>query len=119
MKVDLDEILIIAKHTANKSTCRFKVSCVLVDKRGRIVATGFNHHAKNGNKMGRPTVHAEVDALNKVRKPSNNLIAFIYRKNSRKINPCPSCEKILIAYGINKIFCTYEDIWKTHIPKGK
>lgn len=111
MKVNLNEIMKCAIKTANKSKCRFKVSCVLVDKKGKIIATGFNHHAKNGRNMGMPTVHAEVDALNKVKKPSNNLIAFIYRKNARKINPCESCSQLLRAYGIKTIYCSNETIW--------
>lgn len=111
MKIDLEKIIEVAIKTASKSDCRFKVACVLVDTRGRIVATGFNHHSYNGAKMGRPTVHAEVDALNKVRKPSTNLIAFIYRKNARKINPCVSCAKLLKSYGIKTVFCTNDEGW--------
>lgn len=111
MKVNLNEIMKCAIKTANKSKCRFKVSCVLVDKKGKIIATGFNHHAKNGRKMGKQTVHAEVNALSKVKKPSNNLVAFIYRKNGRKINPCESCAIILKAYGIKVIYCSNETSW--------
>lgn len=111
MKVDLNKIMNCAIKTANKSKCRFKVSCILVDKKGKIIATGFNHHATNRRKMGNPTIHAEVDALSKVKKPSNNLVAFIYRKNGRKINPCESCAIILKAYGIKIIYCSNETSW--------
>lgn len=111
MKVDLNKIFECAIKTANKSRCRFKVSCILVDKKGKIVATGFNHRINNGRNMGRPTIHAEVDALNKVKKPSNNLIAFIYRKNARKINPCESCAKLLKSYGIKTVYCSNENQW--------
>jgi deoxycytidylate deaminase len=90
----------------------FKVSCILIDKKGKIVATGFNHHAKTGRKMGNPTIHAEVDALSKVKKPSDKLIAFIYRKNARKINPCESCAKLLKAYGIKTVYCSNNTIWE-------
>lgn len=111
MKVDLDLVMMTAKKTAEKSPCRFKVSCILVDRKGNIVATGYNHHSINSKRMGRWTVHAEVDALNKVRKPSNNLIAFIYRLRSKKINPCESCSTLLKSYGINTVYCTNEDNW--------
>lgn len=114
MKVDLDEILEVAIKTAKKSTMRYRVSCVLVDNRGRVVATGYNHMATNGRSMGHWSVHAEADALSKVKKipDGSNLTAFIYRKNSRAIDPCPSCEKLLKAYGIERIFCTHENMWK-------
>lgn len=110
MKYDLEDIITVAKKTSDKSPCKYKVSCVLVDNRGNIVATGYNHYS-NARKMGKWTVHAEVDALNKVRKPSYNLVAFIYRRNSRKINPCEACGKILASYGIKTVYCTNEDSW--------
>jgi deoxycytidylate deaminase len=99
----IDRIIKIAEKTARKSPCRFKVSCILIDHNNQIVATGYNHPT-SGRKMGRWVVHAEVDALNKVRKPSTNLTAFIYRKNGRIITPCHSCQKILKSYGISYIW---------------
>ena len=117
MRVDLDEILEIAIKTADKSPCRFKVACVLVDNRGRVVATGFNRYSHNGKKMGKNTVHAEVEAISKVRKPSNNLTAFIYRKNGRDIDPCESCSIVLKAYGINKVYCVHDRTWMKSTDK--
>jgi len=98
-----------ADKIASKSPCNFKVSCLLIDKKGKIVASGYNHHS-NIRVMGQPTVHAEFDALKKVRKPSTNLVAFIYRKNGRIITPCQSCYKILKAYGIMDVFYTAGEI---------
>lgn len=92
-----------AVKVANKSPCNFKISCLLIDNRGKVVATGYNHHS-NRRIAGQPTVHAEVDALSKVRKPSSNLVAFIYRKNGRIVTPCHSCFKILKAYGIIEVW---------------
>jgi len=113
MKYDLDEIMAVAVKTALKSPCKYKISCILVDDNGKIVATGFNHFALNGRRMGKPTVHAESDALNKIMKPSNNITAFIYRKNSRNINPCPACKSLLKAYGVKRVFCTSDKGWFT------
>lgn len=113
MKYDLDEIMTVAVKTASKSPCKYKISCILVDDNGKIVATGFNHFSINSRKMGKPTVHAEADALNKVMKPSNNITAFIYRKNSRNINPCPACRSLLKAYGVKRVFCTSDMGWLT------
>jgi len=74
-----------------------------VDKSGKIIAKGYNHHG-NTRKMGKYTIHAEVDALNKVRKPSTNLTAFIYRNKGKIITPCESCQKLLDVYGITTIW---------------
>jgi deoxycytidylate deaminase len=113
MKIDLDKILEVAVQTASKSQCHIKVSCILVDKRGKIVAKGFNHWTNHNEfKLGKRTVHAEMDALNQVRKPSNNLVAFIYRKNAKKINPCEPCSKLLKSYGITNVFCTNSECWE-------
>ena len=109
--VRLSELIEIASKVAQKSSCRYKVSCILVDKSGKVVATGYNHHG-NGRSMGKPTIHAEMDALSKVRKPSSNLTAFIYRKNGKIITPCKACQKLLDAYGI-------EVVWHTAGNNGK
>jgi len=100
----MKEILRVAERTARKSPCRFKVSCILVDQTGDIVATGYNHYGTKKRMMGKPTVHAEVDALNKVRKPSPNLTAFIYRDNGKLITPCKSCQRLLAVYGIRTVW---------------
>ena len=112
-KYDLDEIFEVAKKTAEKSPCRFKVSCILVDNRGRIVSRGYNHNAINGTKMGRFTVHAEADAIigKGIKKNAGNLVAFIYRFNSNPINCCPSCMALLKAYNVKTIYCMNIDGW--------
>lgn len=114
MKVDLDEVMAIAHKTALKSPCRYKVSCLLIDRKGNIVATGYNHRALNGNRMGRHTIHAEVDAISKgITKPAPNLTAFIYRAHSgNRITPCSACSSLLKAYGINRIYYTWDGSWK-------
>jgi deoxycytidylate deaminase len=101
----ITDLVATASKVAQKSPCRYKVSCILVDDSGNIVATGYNHHG-NGRKMGKPTIHAEMDALSKVRKPSTNLTAFIYRKNGRIITPCKACQVLLDAYGIKTVWHT-------------
>jgi deoxycytidylate deaminase len=103
-----------AQKTAEKSPCKFKVSCVLVDSRGNVVATGYNHHGNRRNKLGQWSIHAEADALNKVRKPSTNLTAFVYRRGAKIITPCATCTELLKSYGIRTI-------WHTtgHLELGK
>ncbi len=110
---DLIKILHLAHKTAMKSDCKYKVSCILTDNRGKIISTGYNHYSFNGNKLGKYTVHAEMDAiLQKIHKPSKNLIAFIYRKNSRIITPCDACSKLLSTYGIKTIWFTNGTGWE-------
>jgi deoxycytidylate deaminase len=100
------ELCKLAEKVASKSPCRYKVSCILVGENGEVVATGYNHHCTTGRKMGKPTVHAEMDALSKVRKPSRNLTAFIYRKKGKIITPCKACQSLLDAYEINCVWHT-------------
>ena len=104
--IDINKILTACIRAAKKSPCKYKVSCVLVDNRGRIVATGFNFTSTNSKRYGTFSIHAEMQALSKVRKPSTNLTAFIYRKNGRMITPCHSCAVILKAYGITTVWHT-------------
>lgn len=101
---NIDNIIKLCQKTAMKSPCKYKVSCVLVDRNGNVVSTGFNFMSVNSKKYGTFSIHAEMNALSKVRKPSNNLTAFIYRKNGRPIHPCPTCLNLLRAYGIKNIW---------------
>ena len=112
MAFDLDEIMDVATREASKSDCKYKVSCILVDRKGNIVAKGYNHHSVGG-KMGKWTVHAEMDAISSgIMKPSRNLIAFIYRRNGRIIHPCEACKALLKAYGITTIYHTNDESWE-------
>lgn len=92
-----------AEKIASKSPVRVQVAAILINRRtGRIIATGYNNHGRNGRK-GRDTVHAEVAALNKVRKPSSNLIMFLYRKDGKPIHPCHACQEVARAYGVDLV----------------
>ena len=113
VRFDLEKIMNIARQTADKSPCKYKVSCVLCDNKGNIIATGYNHPSTRSGRLGKWTVHAEIDALSKgIRKPSNNLIAFIFRKHGRIIHPCDTCKALLKAYGINHIYHTNDATWE-------
>lgn len=103
MNVNMDMLLEIAIRTAEKSDVKHRVACLLVDRRGNVVATGYNHHSQKSGRLGQWTIHAECDALQKVRKPSGNLTAFIYRHNNNPIHPCPCCSSLLRAYGIQRV----------------
>lgn len=103
MQYSITEILELAKQTARKSDVKYKVACILVDKRGRVVSVGYNHHSVNSKRLHQYTIHAECDALNKVRKPSTNLTAFLYRENNNPIHMCHCCATLMKAYGITEV----------------
>ncbi len=104
MSKNIIELLQLAERVAQKSDVRYKIACLLVDENGEVVATGYNHHSEYPKKMGRMTVHAELDALSKVRKPSKNLTMFLYRNNNNPIHPCPCCSVLIKAYEIKNVF---------------
>jgi deoxycytidylate deaminase len=114
MRYDLDEIFELARKTAELSPCKFQVACILVDQKGNIVSTGYNHHS-SGPKMGQRTVHAEMDALKGMSKTAGNLTAFIYRNNGNPINPCSSCRALLNAYHIRAVYCMNMGDWVKEI----
>lgn len=113
MGYDLEEIMDVAQRTADKSDCKYKVSCILVDRKGNIVARGYNHHSSTSGRLGKWTVHAEIDAIaSGIKKPSRNLTAFIYRRHGRIIHPCETCKALLKAYGITTIYHTNDESWE-------
>lgn len=99
----IKDILEVAKKTVEKSDVKHKVACILVDDRGNIVSIGYNHHSSRSKRLGQFTIHAESDALSKVRKPSTNLTAFLYRHNNNPIHCCHCCATLMKAYGIKEV----------------
>lgn len=112
MKIDLEHIMDVAKITAEKSPCKYKISCVLVDRRGKVISCGYNHPSNQSGRLGKWTIHAEIDALSGIHKPSSNLVAFIYRRHGRIITPCDTCKALLKAYGITTIYYTNDESWE-------
>ena len=103
MKHDLNLLFEVAKNTSKKSPCKHKVVCILVDDRDNIVSIGYNHFSSRSKILGKNTIHAECDAVSKVRKPSTNLTAFLYRHNNNPIHSCNCCAILLKAYGIKEV----------------
>jgi len=98
-----------AEKIANKSPCNIKVSCIIFDDKNRIISEGYNHESNHSKRYGLKSIHAEIDALTKGVKRTNNLKALVYREHRRPINPCPVCEQLLKSFGITKIYCTFGD----------
>lgn len=110
----------IAKQAAKRSTCdRANVGCLIVNKRHRIVATGYNgsvgvsehcddigHTMRDGHCIA--TVHAEINALTDCcyeGKSTKDCIAYVTHF------PCINCTKALIQAGITEIY--YENDYRT------
>jgi deoxycytidylate deaminase len=107
----------IARKMAIQSTGMFKLGSV-VAKSGRFLARGMNYYDKY-NPIARayfkfPTVHAEVDALNKL-SPENIRGATIYVFRIRKdgmpamSRPCYRCMNTMRALGIRKVIYSVEE----------
>lgn len=108
MTISFNEMLKIADLIASKSDVKnHKVACILIDENGDIVTTGYNHYSNGSKRLGRRTVHAEMDALSKVRKPSKNLSMILYRNHNRPIHPCACCSTLIKAYSIKKVISLY------------
>ena len=82
------------------------VSAVLFDRSGKVVAIGRNKRLAGRGRLGQHTIHAEVDVVSRVRKPSSNLTLVLYRRGAKVITPCSGCSKVLRSYGVSVCFHT-------------
>lgn len=107
----------IARDTASKSApmvTKYQHASVILDRRGRIIATGRNHFAGKvidiGEGLINKTIHAEVHALTKVniRRLDKATIINYGRTNVAAIlsRPCDNCWTILERLGFAKVFYT-------------
>ncbi len=112
MRYDFSVLMEEAKRESEKSTCKHRVACLLVDEKSNIISKGHNYHSERSKRLGKRTIHAEYDSIRGVRKPSHNLVAFIYRYGKSEygnpIHSCACCEELLRAYGITKIISMNE-----------
>lgn len=109
----------LARVTANKSNSsgvtRYQHSSVILDRKGRTIASGRNHFAgliietDDGNEINK-TVHSEVHALTKVniRRLNGATVINYARTNVAAIlaRPCPNCWAMLKKLGFKKVFYT-------------
>lgn len=101
----------LLKKEAPLSNLKFKISCVITDKKGRVLGKSINStktHPKYGSKIYK-TLHAETGALYNCLKRGIDVkgaIAYIYRVGGRCCKPCPCCERTLKFHGIKKIIYT-------------
>ena len=111
MRIDKNELYMeIAMLTASRTTCaRRAVGCVLVDRRGRILSTGYNGvpagapHCNEGNPCpaanapsgtqlgGCGAIHAEQNAILFLSDPFAVQTAYV------TTFPCAECIKLLLG----------------------
>lgn len=122
MRVSRDQLYVnIVKSFATRGTCaRRQVGCVLVDKRGRILSTGYN-----GVAAGRPhcnegcpckgahlpsgtgldlceAIHAEQNAILFLADPFSVDTCYV------SCTPCISCMKLLLGTSCRRIVAIEE-----------
>lgn len=111
MRIDKDEYFIeITKTVAKRSTCLSRqVGCVLVDKNGYILATGYNGPPKNQdhckNCIRKQTnnihlcraIHAEQNALLQCKNVMEIEKAYI------SFSPCNTCIKLFLNTSCKEI----------------
>lgn len=114
----IPNMLSLAKKMALQSEGEYRLGSVLV-KSGRVLAKGVNkYNAINAlawKFFGYQTIHAEIDAMNKVWDKRNIrgsvLYVFRTRKNGDPGNsrPCVRCQNALKTLGVHKIVYSIPD----------
>ena len=112
----LEQILSVARESTDFAQ---RVGCVALDKRGRIVSTGFNKrkthplqykHAMHHNEEA-IYLHAEIAALVKSRQQVHTLYVGRLTKAGRVglAKPCPICMGAIIEAGVREVHYTTDD----------
>lgn len=99
-------------NQALRSEEKFKHGAIILDKKGNIISSGFNHKVDYYNHKF--TIHAEIDAINKIIKNqydlNNILIVIRINKNNelKMSKPCKDCEKYIVMNKIRKVYYSSE-----------
>lgn len=107
------------KASLRSQHSKWKVGAAIF-KKGRMVASGFNHQHKSHPIMnevdGDKMIHAELDAIIKVRHLDLSqcvMVVFRTKKDGSlgMSRPCPACQQILKSFGIKKVMYTTAQSW--------
>jgi tRNA(Arg) A34 adenosine deaminase TadA len=115
----MDDAVCLAVAQANKSVETFRHGAVVL--RGRsVVAVGRN---KNSNACGLSSVHAEMDALwrlrNKKRKNVHIVVVRLRRDQDLGFSrPCPSCLRMLERWGVTRMTYSTGDTSKPFVTEA-
>lgn len=109
-----DRARVTAAKSNSSGVTRYQHSSVILDRKGRTIASGRNHFAgliiETEEGEINKTVHSEVHALTKVniRRLSGATMVNYARTNVAAIlaRPCPNCWTMLKKLGFTKVFYT-------------
>ena len=105
----MNDALLLAIRQAQRSAETFRHGAVLLEGRS-VVATGYN---RNINACGLNSIHAEMDALWKVRHRSNNFHIVVVRLRRDQefgySRPCRQCARVLLKLGVKRMTYTTGD----------
>ena len=110
-------VLLHAMDVAERSPLlRFHTGCVIVDKKGRIITTGWSHRSETRMASTPFSIHAEHHALRRAGVDVSGGTAVVATK-SRKGNwtnskPCPECARLLKDAGIENVIYTTPKGWQ-------
>lgn len=98
-----------ASRLARKSTMTHKHGAIIVIK-DTIISTGYNQTFEH--MCHRHSIHAEVDAISKVKSKSlNEAELYVVRIGCKSMEfplkyskPCCDCQKVIEKYGVGKVF---------------
>lgn len=100
---------LVAVELAKESKASFKLGALICDKKGRIVASGYNKlksHPRFGSGYSK-NLHAEGAALLQAYKLNIDCTGFsmyVFRKNSCISKPCKDCQKLIEKAGIKIVY---------------
>jgi deoxycytidylate deaminase len=120
----------LAKKVSNRSTSRFQLGAVVVDKRKNVLNVGFNDmvktHPRCNHLKGQhtntdqvfPFLHAEIRALiglDEERTRGGSIYVYRKRKDGSAGNakPCVGCMTVIKQMGIHWVYYTGDDGYKT------
>lgn len=101
----------LARYIAQKSLVRkSRHGCVIVGRRGRILASACNVLTKRRTACGQFTLHAEEVALHKIgaRALRSVISVYVTRINGSHMysRPCPRCTPRIAALGVPVYYTT-------------
>jgi len=86
---------------------RWKVGCIVVNKAGRVISTGYNRRRSDDT-----ILHAEVMALSKLT-VADRYGAIVYCTWS----PCKCCEQYMRDYGVSRVYYMGEYSLNLPVPQ--
>lgn len=109
----LEKLVNIAIEEAKKSTCHFRIGCIIFNKK-TIISKAFNSSLKSRKKLHPMyqkwpgSVHAELDCIIKAKTDLKGLSLLVIRLNKKEklrlAMPCSHCFKYINHVGISRVY---------------